>query len=97
VFEACARAGAGDSTKIALMLTLKEQGVVGVRFSVPQAKFGLCLTKLTGRTLSAPTSVPFTFKMDIDPAESMAASASKTPVGRWPKSPRRMRKSQFVV
>lgn len=79
VFEECARAGAGDSTKFALMLTLKEQGVVDVRYSVPQTKFGLCLTKLTGRTLSAPTSVPFTFKMDIDPAEFMAASASKTP------------------
>jgi len=77
VFEECARAGAGDSTKFALMLTLKEQGVVDVPFSVPQTKFGLCLTKLNGRTLSAPTSVPFTFKMDIDPAEFM--TAPKTP------------------
>jgi hypothetical protein len=66
VFEECARVDGGKSTKFVLVLALKKEGTVDVLFSDPPTKVGLCLMKLKGRTLSAPPSLPFTFKMDIE-------------------------------
>ena len=76
VIRQCAQSGDGDLTKFDLMIRVQKDGVIDQVFpGLPKTKVGLCLTKLIGETLSPPPYAPFAFRLIIDPAQSLTATA----------------------
>ena len=76
VIHQCAQSGDGDATKFVLMIRLQKDGVIDQVFvGLPQTKVGLCLMKLAGETLSPPPYAPFAFRLIVDPAQVLSATA----------------------
>jgi hypothetical protein len=67
----CAPSGDG-----ALQKFVQKDGVIDQVFvGLPQTKVGLCLMKLAGETLSPPPYAPFAFRLIVDPAQVLSATA----------------------